>query len=243
MGRTSKIAVIISLVVVFLAYRTIVEYRRPNLGISVEILAPGVVSEGEVVFYTIEVENTGNRDLDVTVQDSLGFYWVGAITRGSTEGLEARFEVPPAGQIQNTVEVIGLHGDASVTNSTSLTFEVVPTYSVIEVADTGMALIEFSGTGYCAGESIRLKIEPSVDFTFKLRIEPGTVLINSGRGQNMVIAQGRIITVEPEVEIKLDIEAYCLDVNRANPSVFEDFSVLMGSGEYGEEVFQLMRSL
>ncbi|MFQ6095883.1 MAG: thioester domain-containing protein, partial [Candidatus Bathyarchaeia archaeon] len=68
-------------------------------------------------------------------------------------------------------------------------------------------------------------------------------LVNSGSGQNMIVAESDTLTVKPEVELELDIEAYCLDLHKENPSTEETFTIQTDPGVYGEDVINLMKSL
>ncbi|MFX1513022.1 MAG: hypothetical protein ACFFCQ_10580, partial [Promethearchaeota archaeon] len=118
-----------------------------------------------------------------------------------------------------------------------------PKYLLVEATDEGLVNAEFQGTGYCSGDSIEMKIESEVEFEIEVEIEVGWVLINSGSGQNMIIAEELIITLKPKVEIERRIEAYCLDIEKDNPSSQESFSLQIDTGIYGSEVVELLESL
>ena len=115
------------------------------------------------------------------------------------------------------------------------------TYSLIDATEQGVVSAEFRGTGYCSGDSIELKIESKVEYGVKIEIEPGWVLINSGAGQNMIITEERTITVRPKAELEVTIEAYCLDIDRDNPSSFETLSLKNATGNYRIEVVKLIK--
>ncbi len=116
------------------------------------------------------------------------------------------------------------------------------TYSLVEAVEQGIVNAQFSGTGYCSGDSIGLWIGSKVEYGLKIEIEPGWVLINSGAGQNMIIAEERTITLKPKAELGVTIEAYCLDIDRDNPSTFETLSLQNNTGNYRTEVVELMKS-
>jgi len=77
-----------------------------------------------------------------------------------------------------------------------------------------------------------------------LEIEAGTVLINSGAGQNMIVAETTTVRVEPQVEIETTIESYCLDLHKDNPSSSETFVITTTSqAGYSEDAARLIQSL
>lgn len=103
--------------------------------------------------------------------------------------------------------------------------------------------ITLRGKGYCSGDAIKLELKAEMDVTAEVEIEPGTVLINSGSGQNMIIAETRTIKLEPGVELEITLEAYCLDLHRDNPNSTEVFNIQPRSAGYSIDASRLMQSL
>jgi len=121
--------------------------------------------------------------------------------------------------------------------------KLVRRYTLSEALDQDYFDLSIVGTGYCAGDSIDLKVEVELDVSINLEIEAGTVLVNSGAGQNMVVGESRVIRVKPKMEVEVSVECYCLDMHKDNPSSSETFMVLLDAGEYSEDAIRLMQSL
>ncbi|UCC58922.1 MAG: hypothetical protein JSW14_03215 [Candidatus Bathyarchaeum sp.] len=113
-------------------------------------------------------------------------------------------------------------------------------YSLVNATEHGIVNTEFRGMGLCSADSILMKIKSEVEYEIEIEIEPGWVLINSGSGQNMITVGGLTITVEPEIEKNVKIEAYCLDIDLDNPSFEETLSLQTNLGAYGSEAVELM---
>jgi len=116
-------------------------------------------------------------------------------------------------------------------------------FNLVDVVDRGLIEVEFRGKGACAGDAIRLKITPKIEVSIDVEIEPGLILVNSGAGQNMIVAEENTVTVKVEIELELDIEAYCLDSHKDNPSNDETLTMQTDPGKYGEVVTEFMQSL
>jgi len=114
---------------------------------------------------------------------------------------------------------------------------------LVDAVDRGLIEVEFRGTGACAGEVIELKVTLNLDVSVDIETEPGLILVNSGVGQNMIVAEEDTLTVKVEVELEVEIEAYCLDSHKANPSDEETLHLETDPGTYGEVVVELMQSL
>jgi len=120
---------------------------------------------------------------------------------------------------------------------------LVRRYSLSMALSEDAVEVSLSGTGYCAGDVIGFKVEANLEVSIDLEIEAGTVLVNTGSGQNMIIGETTVLRVEPHVEVELKIEAYCLDMYKDNPSSSEVFTIASGAGGYNEEAIKLMQSL
>jgi hypothetical protein len=121
--------------------------------------------------------------------------------------------------------------------------QLVRRYTLSEAIDQDFIVSTIVGTGYCAGDAVDLKVEVDLDVSIDLEIESGTVLVNSGSGQNMIVGQSKVFRVEPKIEVEVTVESYCLDMHKDNPSSSETFIVLLDLGEYSEDARKLMQSL
>jgi hypothetical protein len=99
-----------------------------------------------------------------------------------------------------------------------------------------------SGRGYCSGEAVNLKVKLEIEPSLDLKIESGTILYNSGDGQNMIVAETSTVRVEPGIEVEVKIETYCLDMHKDNPSQEETFTIYLDH-EYAVDAVKLMNSL
>jgi len=138
-----------------------------------------------------------------------------------------------------------LYGDLELWGSST----EAPSLRLIEAFDLSVALsdegitITLRGRGSCSGDTIDVEIKSELEVSVDLKVEPGTILINSGDGQNMIIAESSIIRLEPEIEVEVKLEAYCLDMDKDNPSPSEIFTVSEGDELYCTEAMELMLSL
>lgn len=114
--------------------------------------------------------------------------------------------------------------------------------SLLEAFTEEGITITLTGTGYCSGETIKIKIKAELEASVDLKVESGTVLVNSGEGQNMIIAETSTVRIEPEIELEIKLEAYCLDMYKDNPSQEEGFTISEDSG-YCVEAIELIQSL
>ena len=216
---------------------------EPAPGLSVSIDQPPITFIESRVTYNITVTNTGNCDLSVSITDTIGFAWMDTLPRGESKTLETCFEATAEGVVDNRVEAVGTYRDLTVTSSDTASTQVKTLHSLVDAVEQGLVSVKLWGTGYCSGDSIRLKIKCEADLQVNIRIEPGSVLINSGSGQNMIIAESQTVTLEPEVELGLNIEAYCLDIHKDNPSPVETLTLQESPGVYGTDAVKLMASL
>jgi hypothetical protein len=121
--------------------------------------------------------------------------------------------------------------------------QLVRRYTLSEAIDQDFIVLTMVGTGYCAGDALDLKVEADLEVSVDLEIESGTVLINSGSGQNMIVGESQVFRVKPKIEVEVSVESYCLDMHKDNPNASETFTVLLDLGEYSEYVRRLMQSL
>ena len=227
----------------FIAFILLLGYIYGHPGISVEITGPAEMQVGDLITYNVTVTNTGDRDLfNLSVNDSYGFRWTGSLAVKQSRMFLIEFNGSIMEEVVNKVRVDGYTEKGwHVWNQDSWTVVII--YDLLYAVDEKLVVVKFSGTGYCSGDSIKLKITPKLDVSIEIEITPGLILINSGSGQNMIIAEASFITVKPEVELDFDIEAYCLDLHKSNPSSKETLSIQTYPGTYGENVLKLMKSL
>jgi hypothetical protein len=115
--------------------------------------------------------------------------------------------------------------------------------SLTEALSENLVQATLRGTGYCAGDSIKLEVKAEIEANLVLEIEASTVLINTGSGQNMIVGETTTFKVEPKIEVELDVEAYCLDMHKDNPSPTEVFTIMSGASGYSDDAVKLMQSL
>ena len=138
-----------------------------------------------------------------------------------------------------------LYGDIEIwsTQVETPSLQLVRRYILSEAIDQDFIVLTMVGTGYCAGDAVDLKVEVDLDVSVDLEIESGTVLVNSGSGQNMIVGESQVFRVEPKIEVEVSVESYCLDMHKDNPDSSETFAVLLDLGEYNEDALKLMQSL
>lgn len=211
-------------------------------GIRVDVNLPSRAKTGEVVGYGITVENTGDCNLNVIIRDSLGFECTGFLAAGEFKEFSNSFKAKTAGIFKNEVEAVGRCGDKIVKSSAFDEIFVEATrYSLVDAEDQGLISFELRGTDVFMGKSIELKIESEIDFEIEVEIEPGWILLSSGPGQNMIVAETAIIRLKPQVEVEVRIVAYCLDMYKDAPSADETFAIQQFPEPYGSNVQKLMK--
>ncbi len=221
----------------------------PHPSISVVITGPAEVQLGDPFTCNMTVTNTGNRDLfNVSVTDSYGFGWNGSLAVRENRTFFIEFNGSTGEDVVNEVRVEGYTEEgAHVRDQASWTvFMIRPLarYDLLSAIDEELIDVEFRGTGNCSGPVIKLKITNNLNVSIEIKTTPGLILINTGSGQNMITADGgTFLYIAPQTEIDFDIEGYCLDLHKDNPSSKETFSTQTDSGTYGEDVVRLMESL
>ena len=121
--------------------------------------------------------------------------------------------------------------------------QLVRKCTLSEAIDQDYIVMSMVGTGYCAGDAVDLEVEVELEVSIDLEVEAGTVLVNSGSGQNMIVGESQVFRVKPKIEVEVSVESYCLDMDKDNPTSSETFTVLLDSGDYSEDAIRLMQSL
>jgi len=230
----------------FIAFVIYLGFINGNPSISVEVSGHTDVQLGDSFTCSVMVTNTGDRDLsNVSFSDLHGFGWNGSLAVNESRTFFVEFVASTAGELVNEFSVDGYtEKGRHVWDQASWAVDITHRrYYLLAAVDEGLVNTEFRGTGSCAGDCIRLRITPKLEFTIDVEITSGLILINSGSGQNMIVAEERTVTVKPDVELDFRIEAYCLDSHKRNPSSKQTLSVQTDPGSYGEVVVELMKSL
>ncbi len=204
--------------------------------------------QGDPIDYEIAVTNLLREDLTgVTVSDSVGFEWTGELDAQETRKFDSTLdwcthqcsiiEASVVGYLANGTQVSANCsldiGDCIHGGSYELPFAISEDF----------VSCEMTGTGYCSGLAIRLQLTSNLNLTIDVEIKPGWVLINSGSGQNMILLEERTIEVDVDVDVDVNLEGYCLDLHKGNPSYSQNFSIVTGTNPYGEDVDTLFEYL
>lgn len=237
------------LFLLFIAFILYLGYVYGHPEISVKVTGPAEVQQGDQFTYNVTVTNTGDRNLfNVSVSDSYNFRWTGSLSVNESRTFFIEFNNSIEENLINKVLVEGytkkgwrVHNQYSWT--VAMIAEEIMMYNILDAIDEKLIDVEFRGMGFCSGKAIKLKITPKIDFSIKIKVTPGLILINSGSGQNMIVAEASITTIKPEIDCNLEIETYCLDSDKSNPSSYEILSIQTDSGTYGGDVVRLMKSL
>jgi hypothetical protein len=87
----------------------------------------------------------------------------------------------------------------------------------------GLVIATITGDGLT---QVQLKIKPKVDINLELVVEPGTMLISGTEGvQNMVIRKEETIYLKPNLEVGVDLEASCANMELKQPTHADGFTV------------------
>jgi hypothetical protein len=113
---------------------------------------------------------------------------------------------------------------------TSLTLQEAITEGIVVATITGNGLSQ-----------IRLSLKPNIDVNYEVVVEPGTFFISGSEGvQNMVVRQEQIIYLKPNLEISLELDVSCANMELKEPSFSDVFSV--STEPINEDLLRLLRS-
>jgi hypothetical protein len=59
----------------------------------------------------------------------------------------------------------------------------------------------------------------------------------------MILLEQRTFEVDVDADIDVNLEGYCLDLHKGNPSYSQNFSIVNGTNPYGEDVDTLLEYL
>lgn len=115
--------------------------------------------------------------------------------------------------------------------------EKLTTANLLEAITNGWVIASISGNGL---SKIDISLKPQVDFNLELSIEPGTVFESqSGGVQNMVLRQGTVVVLKPNMEISLELEVSCANMELEEPSGTDTFIVSGGTSDDLLKLFHL----
>ena len=134
---------------------------------------------------------------------------------GSASGEEINCSLEAVNKIEH-VERLTLQGPEKLT----------PT-NLVDAILNGWVIASISGDGL---SQIDISLKPQVDFGLELEIEPGTIFeAQSGGVQNMVLRRGTVVVLKPDVEISLELEVSCANMELKEPSQGDTFMVNVGA--------------
>jgi len=249
------LALVIALAAAMGIYEWLFEGPETSLGIRIDVPDDQILYQyadgefqGDPISYEIEVTNFLRNDLvDVTVADSVGFEWTGDL-----DALETRQFDTTLDWCAHQCSVIEAHVVGYLANGTQVSANCScdigdcihgGSYELPFAISEDFVSCQMSGRGYCSGLAIRLRLTSNLNLTIDVEIKPGWVLINSGSGQNMILLEARTIEVDVDVDVDVNLEGYCLDLHKGNPSLSENFSIVTGANPYGEDVDTLLEYL
>jgi hypothetical protein len=87
----------------------------------------------------------------------------------------------------------------------------------------GWVVASITGNGL---SKIDVKLQPKIEFTLELSIKPGTIFeAKTGGVQNMVVRKGTVVVLKPGVEVSLELEVSCANMELEEPSELHTFGV------------------
>jgi hypothetical protein len=249
-----KIAACAIIIIIIIFVVAIINWN-PSGGLEVKIHVPSspVTYQwsddqwtGEPLEYTIEVINHRNEDLfNVTVYDTEGFNWVGDMKAGETKNFSIIYNGSIADSVAVSAYADGWNANGVKISSIRDTFLEMfgGTYNFSYAMGEALISCELKGTGYCSGHAIKFNVKLNVNISIDVKMDRALILENSGYGQNMIVLDQSTFKIEPDIDYEFDIEAYCLDLHRNNPSSSENFTILDETSSYGEDIITFVSYL
>ena len=98
------------------------------------------------------------------------------------------------------------------------------THATLQEALTeGLVVATISGNGL---SQVTLKIKPKVELNLEIEILPGTIFLSGTEGvQNMVVRQHQMVYIKPEVEVGIELEAACINMELKQPTYSDVFTI------------------
>lgn len=107
-----------------------------------------------------------------------------------------------------------------------------------EAISEGIVVATITGNGL---SQIGLSLKPNIDVNYEVVVEPGTFFISGSEGvQNMVVRQEQIIYLKPNLEISLELDVSCANMELKEPSYSDVFSI--STEPINEDLLRLIKS-
>jgi hypothetical protein len=92
-----------------------------------------------------------------------------------------------------------------------------------EALTEGLVVASITGNGLTR---VSLKIKPTVELNLEIEIIPGTIFLSGTEGvQNMVVRQHQMVYLKPEVEVEIELEAACINMDLKQPTYSDVFTI------------------
>lgn len=102
----------------------------------------------------------------------------------------------------------------------------------------GLVVASITGNGL---SQINLTLKPNVDLNLEVEIEPGTMFISGSEGvQNMVLRQEEIVYLKPELEVSVELEVSCANMELKMPEYTDIFTI--GETLANEDLLLLLKT-
>lgn len=143
---------------------------------------------------------------------------------GSTSGQETNCSLESINKIER-VNRLTIQGPEKLTQS-----------NLVDAITNGWVIASISGDGL---SKINISLQPQVDFNLEVSIEPGTMFESqSGGVQNMVLRKGTVVVLKPSIEVSLELEVSCANMELKEPSGTDSF--LVSQGETAADLNKLL---
>lgn len=114
----------------------------------------------------------------------------------------------------------------------------LPSLTLQEAIIEGIVVATITGNGLF---QIQLNLKPNIDVNYEVVVEPGTFFISGSEGvQNMVVRQEQIIYLKPNLEIGLELDVSCANMELKEPSYSDVFSI--STEPINEDLLRLLKS-
>lgn len=92
-----------------------------------------------------------------------------------------------------------------------------------EAIEDGLVVASITGDGLTR---IDLRLKPNVDYNLEIEIKPGTLFISGTDGvQNMVVREQTYVYLKEEIEVSLEVEVSCANMELKQPGGEDPFTV------------------
>lgn len=99
----------------------------------------------------------------------------------------------------------------------------VKKYDLADAINNGAVLASINGRGL---GRLDLKLKPQVNFNLEINILPGTLFESlMGGVQNMIVRKGALAVLKPNVELSLELEVSCANMEKKQPTGGDMFKI------------------